>query len=192
MHASQREQWHKEQIVSMLYNNAVGAIIGSVFNIALVAFVLSTIYPAYSLLGWFVFGQLLNVTRYYIYRQYTIDKNRFHTHTWLQLHRFLTFLSGMVYGLLAVFFFSSEHPLYQMLVMLLSGGMGAAAVGTHSVDKITYQLFLFPAVIPLVVRVLFESTDVHYVLAAMLCLLMLIILIKIFQIGMFQVQLTWA
>ena len=174
MQISQREKWHNEQIVAMLYKNVVGAIIGSVFNISIVSFVLVAIYPTIGLLAWFISGQIVNLIRFYTYRLYITDIKRYPTYTWLKAHRVLTFFSGCVYGLLAVFFFSSEHPLYQILVILLSGGMGAAAVGTHSVDRLTFQLFLFSAVIPLILRCLYEGTEVHTVLAAMLCVLILI------------------
>jgi len=168
--------WHKEQVVKMLYSNAVGAIIGSVFNILLVSMVLATIYPILGLLIWFILGQVLNIIRFYFYRSFLANNTRFQTDTWLKIHRALTFLSGCIYGTLAVFFFSSEYPLYQMLVMLLSGGMGAAAVGTHAVDSLTFKAFLFSAVIPLIVRLLFEDTEVHYILSAMLCLLLLVMI----------------
>jgi len=176
LHVSSREQWHKEQVVTMLYSNAVGAIIGSVSNITLVSVVLATIYPTLGLLSWFILGQALNIVRFYFYRLFLSNNTHFQTNIWLQIHRVLTFLSGCLYGALAMFFFSSEHPLYQMLVMLLSGGMGAAAVGTHSVDSTTFKLFLFSAVTPLIIRLLFEDTEVHYVLSAMLCLLLLVML----------------
>ena len=61
-----------------------------------------------------------------------------------------------------------------MLVILLAGGMGAAAVGTHSIDKTTYKLFLLPAVAPLIIRCFMEQTDVHVTIALMLCFLVLI------------------
>jgi len=171
---TQREKWHKEQIVAMLYKNVTGAIVGSISNIAIVSFVLAPIYPTIGLLSWFLVGQTLNLVRFYIHHLYVNNAERFETQTWLQLHRTLTLLSGSIYGTLALFFFSSEHPLYQILVIMLAGGMGAAAVGTHSVDRPTFQLFLYSAVVPLILRSLLEDTQVHSTLAAMLCLLILV------------------
>ncbi len=176
MHSFQREQWHKEQIVSVLYNNAIGAIVGSVANIIVVSCVLVSIYPTAGLLTWLLAGLSLNAIRGYTHHLYVKDITRFDVHTWLQLHRVLTSLSGCIYGLLSVLFFSSEQPLYQMLVILLPAGMGAAAVGTHSIDRITFQVFLLSAIVPLALRCLFEATPVHSVIAAMLGILVLIML----------------
>lgn len=174
--SSQAEQWYQEQVVAVLYGNVKGAILGSTINIALVTFVLWPIYPTLSLITWFVLGQLLNIIRLTVFLRYDKSPSDYPIKTWLNIHRVLTCISGSMYGLLAFFFFSSEHPLHQILVILLSGGMGAAAVGTHSVDRITYQSFLFTAVVPLIVRSYLEGTEVHMVVAAMLCLLMLIML----------------
>lgn len=173
---NQAKKWYDEQVVAVLYSNLKGSILGSSINIALVSFVLWSIFPTIGLFAWFLFGQLLNLLRFYLYRRYHRDPFAYPSSMWLYMHRTLTAISGAMYGILAFFFFSSEHPLHQILVILLAGGMGAAAVGMHSVDKLTYQLFLFLAVVPLTIRSFMEGTEVHMVVAAMLCLLMLIML----------------
>ena len=173
---NQADKWYQEQVVAVLYSNIKGAILGSTINIALVTFVLWSIFPTAGLIAWFLFGQFLNLIRLFVFFRYDKDVAALSIKTWLNIHRVLTCMSGAMYGLLAFFFFSSEHPLHQILVILLSGGMGAAAVGTHSVDKITFQGFLFSAVIPLIYRSYLEDTEVHMVVSAMLCLLLLIML----------------
>lgn len=174
--SQQTKQWYQEQVVTILYGNAKGAIIGSSFNIAIVTYVLWSIFPGQGLLAWFIFGQILNAFRFYIRHRYDSEPKKYSSKTWLNLHRVLTCMSGSLYGILAFFFFSSENPLHQIMVILLAGGMGAAAVGTHAVDKITYQTFLLPAVVPLIVRSYLEGTEVHMMLSVMLCLLILIML----------------
>ena len=170
------EQWRAQQVVAILYKNARGAMVGSMANIAIVSYVLADIYPTVGLLIWFVFGEGLNLIRWYVHHLYIRVPDSRSTQSWLFLHRAFTFVSGSLYGISAIFFFSSEYPLYQALVIFLVGGMGAAAVGTHSADLVTYRLFLFSAVIPLVIRSLQEGTEVHTTLATMLCLLMIIML----------------
>jgi len=169
-------EWQKLQIVRVLYKNALGAIIGSAFIIAIATYVLSKIYPTIGLLIWFTLGQILNLTRYYAQHLFTVKPERFTPQVWLQLHRGLTFLSGCMYGVLAVYFFSTEHPLYQLLVILLTCGMGVAGSGTHSADAITYRLFLFASVLPMMARSLWEATEVHYGLTAMMVLLLAVMI----------------
>lgn len=176
MHSSQRKRWRHEQIVSILYSNAMGAVVGSVVNIVIVGLVIANIYPVVAVLSWVGVGLIVNAVRVYIHHLYIKDINTFSMFGWLHIHRVLTTLSGCLYGVLAVFFFSSAQPLYQLLVILLPAGMAAAAVGTHSIDRLTLQLFLFSSVAPLVLRCLYEGTAVHSVIAAMLCLLMLVML----------------
>jgi len=169
-----QDNWQESQVVNVLYKNALGAVLGSACNIAIVTFVLSKIYPTTGLLSWFVLGQLLNLIRYYVHHIFIVDRSRLNDRTWLHFHRSLTFLSGSLYGTLAIFFFSSEHPLYQMLVILLTCGMGVAGAGTHSADTITYRLFLCASVFPMIARSLWEGTEVHYGLTAMMTLLILV------------------
>ena len=168
--------WQELQVVRVLYKNALGAIIGSAFIIAIATYVLSKIYPTIGLLTWFVLGQVLNLTRYYTQHLFSVNPKRFPPLIWLKLHRGLTFLSGGMYGVLAVYFFSTEHPLYQLLVILLTCGMGVAGSGTHSADAITYRLFLFASVLPMMARSLWEATEVHYGLTAMMVLLLIVMI----------------
>lgn len=169
-------QDYTAQITQVLYKSAGGAIIGSVVNIALVAFVLSEVYPTISLLTWFCSGQILNLIRWFTLVQYNNSPQKYSAYTWLQLHRVLTFLSGALYGILAIFFLSSEIPIYQILVILLVGGMGAAAVGTHGVDNITFRSFLLAAILPLIGRCIYEDNHVYTTVALMLCLLIVIMI----------------
>ncbi len=171
-----KQQWRQEQVVALLYGNAKGAIFGSVTNIAIVAFVLSNIYPNKELLTWFLVAQGLNAYRWWVLRNYTTKPEQYPTSSWLWQHRILTFASGCIYGLLAIFFFSPENPLYQMMIILLVAGMGAAAVGTHGMDMTTFRLFLYACIIPLQVRTLCEMTEAHITLAIMLMLLIAIML----------------
>jgi len=170
----EKQAWQENQIVSVLYNNASGAIVGNLINVSIVTLILYKIYPNNALLAWFGFGLILNIVRWYGQRQYLKNKQRLHAERWLQLHRFSTLLSGLHFGVLAVFFFSSEDPLYQALVIFVVGGSGAAAVGTHGVDLTTYRMFLLPGVIPLIARSLQEGTEVHNALSIMLTLLVVV------------------
>lgn len=170
------EQWREEKIVSILYNNGNGAIAGSVINIAIISSVLMNIYPTVKILTWFIAGTVLNFVRYFVHKSYFKDSSRITTRSWLLCSRSFTALSGLLYGLLPVFFFNSDNHLYQMLVILLPAGMAAAAVGTHAIDLLTYRLFLVLAITPLVIRLFLEETEAHLITAAMLCLLMLIML----------------
>jgi cation transporter-like permease len=55
-----KRDWELEQTVSVLFSNALGAIIGNLFNISLVGFLLLDVYSDSWLPVWFSIGLLLN------------------------------------------------------------------------------------------------------------------------------------
>ena len=70
---NQAEKWYQEQVVAVLYSNIKGAILGSTINIALVTFVLWSIFPTAGLIAWFLFGQFLNLIRLFVFFRYDKD-----------------------------------------------------------------------------------------------------------------------
>ncbi|MDX1451126.1 MAG: diguanylate cyclase [Oleiphilaceae bacterium] len=171
-----KEQWREEQIVAILYGNARGAMSGSMISIVLVSYVLSSHFTGWTIWMWCAVGLALNCTRWMLHRTYLHRPESHSTRAWLNWHRIFTFLSGSLYGSMAVLFFTSEEPLYQLMVIFLVGGMGAAAVGTHGVDLVTYRLFLYAGIIPMILRALAEQTQVHNALALLLLLMTAIML----------------
>ena len=169
-----KKDWERDQITSVLFGNALGAIIGNLFNITLVGFLLLEIYPESWLPAWFGFGLTLNGFRLWIYLLHKRRPNHFKSSRWLQIYRTTTFLSGLHFGVLALFFFSSDTPLHQTLVACFICGSVAAAVGTHGVDVKTYRLFLYPSAVPLLLRAAAEGTEVHSALAVMVMFLMFV------------------
>jgi hypothetical protein len=133
-------------------NNGSGAMFGSVINITIISFVLVSVYPTSKILTWFLVGISLNIVRYFFHKIYFQNISCFSIHTWLLISRTFTSLSGLVYGLLPIFFFYANNHLYQILVILLQTGMAAATVGKHATDLLAYCLFVFLAITPLVTR----------------------------------------
>lgn len=171
-----RKRWEMEQVISVLLGNALGAITGNLLNITLIGFLLLDIYAGGWLATWFVFGLSLNVFRLALYLLYKRRPDKYKSRTWLQIYRLTTFISGLHFGLLALFFFSSSEPLYQTLVACFICGSVAAAVGTHGVDSTTYRLFLFPSAVPLLFRAASEGTDIHTALAVMVLFLIFVMM----------------
>ena len=152
---SDRDHSRESQIVHMLYENSRGAFLGSLFNIMLVSFMLYKIAPSHALQTWAITGVVLNLVRWQNYRNYKRDPERFSLVTWRNLQRGLTLLSGTLYGALVIFFFNPQQAEYQALIIFLVGGMGAAAVGTYAVDLVTYRLFVYSSVTPLILKSLY-------------------------------------
>jgi len=168
---SSQSKHYQNAITQMLYQNAGGATSGSTINAILITYVLWPEFPAAQLLVWFIAGMLVNGVRWFVVHQFRRESNEERTSYWLTIYRILALLSGTVYGILAWFFFYPEQIVYQVLVILLVGGMGAAAVGTHGVDKVTYRAFMLSAMIPLIARCFGEGNDAYITMGIMLCLL---------------------
>ena len=170
-----KQHWEDSQVVSILFRSGYGAILGNLLNISVVAYVLSDIYPGIGIKVWLVSGILLNLIRWCVLQVFIRKSERLGSAKWLNVYRTLALISGIHFGTLAVFFLNSNEPLYQALVIFMVGGSAAAAVGTHGADLITFRLFIFPSMVPLILRSLAEQTEVHNALAFMLCLLVLVL-----------------
>lgn len=168
------ERNKETQIAGILYANARDGYIGSMFNVILVGFVLYRISPTLGLAIWITAGVILNILRLLQSKVYFRNPNARAPSDWINIQRVLTFLAGLLYGALAFFLFEPENPEYQSLVVFLVGGMGAAAVGTYAIDLITYRLFLFSALFPLIIRAFYEQTEVYITLGIMLITLVLV------------------
>lgn len=167
-------RWERDQITSVLYGNALGAVIGNLVNISLVGYLLLKIYPDSWLPLWFASGLAINCFRFVLYIVRKRNPGALSIYQWLLIYRVTTLASGLHFGLLALFFFSSEVPIYQTLVACFIAGSVAAAVATHGVDVVTYRLFLFPAATPLLVRVALEGSETYTALAVMIFFLMVV------------------
>lgn len=176
------------RIVAMLYANAREAVIGSLVNTVIVALVLMKAFSPEALFVWLFSAFLITVSRLVVHQHYMTNPSCCSARAWLNVHRLLTCFSGCMYGLLAIYFFSSGEPAYQALVIFLVGGMAAAAVGTHGVDITTYGLFLITSVFPLIVRVLYEDAQIYTALALMLGMLMVVMMRAARQTGRIMLE----
>ncbi len=167
--------WRFRQMVTVLYGNSYTALSGSVIGMGVTAFVLADVFPAWQLWIWFGVALLLSLARLLVYRRYTSNPEACSPQAWLGWHRGLTFVSGCLYGALGVLFFG-DNPLYQAVVIFVICGMASGAVGTYAVDLLTYKLFLFPAVIPLMGRILQEGERPHLALGILIGVLTLVLM----------------
>ena len=169
-----KEEWSEQQVVAALFKNALGAIVGNLINIFLAFYLLIQVFPLQPLLSWFIFGQCLNFFRVALLKGYSSNAARLSSKQWLRAHHVLTAVSGIHFGILATLFFHPDLPMYQAFIIMLVGGSGAAAVGTHGIDLTSYRLFLFLSTIPLIVRLMYDGTEVHHAVGIMLTLLIVV------------------
>lgn len=95
-------------------------------------------------------------------------------HGWHINFTFFALASGVLWGAAAVIFFPPDM-LYQALMICIMLGLVAGAVTMNPVHPPSSYAYLFGVMLPLVVRVVSQGETVHYILAMMLVLFMVVV-----------------
>ena len=104
--------------------------------------------------------------------------NRAAIRVWKLRYNVGVFLSGCLWGSLALTL-SPSHPVtHQVFTLFLLAGLSAGAVGSYSSFTFSAYLFLGPAIVPLVVRFL-SFGDPHYSGMAAMAALYLVLMVRI-------------
>jgi signal transduction histidine kinase len=104
--------------------------------------------------------------------------NREAIQVWKLRYNVGVFLSGCLWGSLALTL-SPSHPItHQVLTLFLLAGLSAGAVGSYSSFTFSAYLFLGPAIVPLIVRFLSFGVS-HYSAMAAMAALYLLLMVRI-------------
>lgn len=95
---------------------------------------------------------------------------------WRTLLRLAVLVIGITWGMLPVFLFPNDLP-HQLFLPFVASGMTAAAIAALAADRVSAQLFLFPMLIPLIMRLFVEGGEIPLAMAAMIVLYLLYLLI---------------
>ncbi len=96
---------------------------------------------------------------------------------WLKRYAVGVALVGAVWGAGAVTFYVPGDPGLQVFLVFAIGGMAAGALNTHAHYLPAYLAFLLPAVVPLVVRLVFDFDRVHAAMGGMLALFVVMMVV---------------
>ncbi|MDH5436222.1 MAG: PAS domain S-box protein [Gammaproteobacteria bacterium] len=115
----------------------------------------------------------LRVVTTFVYKKTTPSLND--DQRWLGLAQTGILLSGIIWGSTAIFLFPENDIVHQTFIAFVIAGMGAAAVTTLSVRLEVAMMFIIPAVLPLIIRLLMEDTSISYLMAFMVTFYLIVI-----------------
>ncbi len=102
------------------------------------------------LLSWLGMILMLSLARAVLLHQFKQVKYKdFSTGSWLRRHIILTFTSGMVWGLLSLFYDSSWPIPHQVLLFVVVAGVGSGSIMAYSAVLEVFVVFLIPLLLPL-------------------------------------------
>lgn len=162
---------HLESQVDQLYNNAHLGFIATVVNsLILVGVLRGQVDPTLRWL-WFVAVGVVTLTRLASVRAYRHARSQasFDAERWAGVFSLGLGVSGIIWGMSAVFLFPTSVA-HQSFLAFVLGGMVAGAAATFSLRMESYLAFAVPALLPLVLRFSAVGDELHLAMGAMIFL----------------------
>jgi len=167
-------RWNAEHTLDFLYGNSPPSAIGSLAVVLILAYALSSQVAMQTLLPWSVSGIVIGIFRLILWWGYQKRKESHQLKFWLNSYRIMTFASGMLNGLAMWLFFEGIPAEYQLLIFFSIVGLTAAASGTHSVDLVTFQLFMYPSCILSILKLVSYGKPTYSALSLMFVFFVLV------------------
>ena len=102
------------------------------------------------LLTWLGMVLLVSLARLGLLRRFNAVKNKsFEPSYWLRRHVLLTFLSGLVWGLMSLLYDPAWPIAHQVVLFVVIAGIGAGSIMAYSAVLEVFVVFLIPLLLPL-------------------------------------------
>ncbi len=169
----------KEQL-RLLHKGLPTSFIANIFLASLLLFVQWPVIDHGVLYLWYfmlLFVLLLRIGLYFFNkrRQPTTDDE---TATALLGFRVTVFMTGLAWGATGIWLFPQNNLPHQFFVAFVLAGLSAGAITSLAMDKLSALLLVVPAILPITLHFLIETTRVGYAMAAMVCFFMLYVLMS--------------
>jgi PAS domain S-box-containing protein len=164
------DQVHKQ------YENTVLGTAATLINGSILVFILRAHVQRTPLLIWLACAGIVSTCRLVLHWSYrkslTPCSNPEKWNAW-----FITtiFLSGLLWGSVAVFLFPSDSVGHQAFIAFVTGGMVAGAVGAFTAVIAAFFVFSIPVLLPIGVRFFLLGTEMHLAMGGMIFLFLLLI-----------------
>jgi len=157
-------------IVGQLYALSRPAYWGTLLNAGIISFVLWDAVMAGHLLVWLVLVGAVTLGRFLLYRAYLARRPPpGEAEVWRDRFVLGAGAMGCLWGLLGSWLFPVDDVLRQFLVVFLVGGMVASALGVLSPVRRAFLVFSVAAMAPMIVAVFWQQTQLHLVMALLMC-----------------------
>ena len=161
--------------VQKQYEHTIFGTAATLVNSLILAFILRTHVDSLSLLIWLAAVGLVSASRLVLYGCYHKSGTRYlKPKKWNAWFLTTLFLSGIVWGAVAIFLFPSGSIAHQAFIAFVTGGMVAGAVGAFTAVITAFFVFSVPALLPIGIRFFLMGSEVHLAMGAMVFLFLLI------------------
>jgi diguanylate cyclase (GGDEF)-like protein/PAS domain S-box-containing protein len=156
--------------VTLSYQTSFIPVIGSLFTIGLLAIALVGQIEILSIVIWL--GMLASIYMFrfaliFKYQSYINNRKLIDTVFWKRLYFLTNFASGLIWSLGAIWVMP-ENPIYQIIIVLVIGGLCAAATATHSALRFSAISFILPALLPLCLFYALKETEYELIIAGLI------------------------
>lgn len=164
--------------VQKQYEHTVLGTAATLVNGIILAFILRNHVPPVNLWAWLAFAGLVSTGRLVLYWFYRKARTQYlKAEIWNAWFLATLFLSGILWGSVAIFLYPSGSIARQAFIAFVTGGMVAGAVGAFTAVIAAFFIFSVPALLPIGVRFLLTGSEVHMAMGAMVFLFLLIIIL---------------
>jgi diguanylate cyclase (GGDEF)-like protein len=170
------QRWIGLEKLRLMFANLPVALTLSVLVSFFLVAVLRNVQSAAYLVVWFLVSALISLTRYLQSRRFRLLREQeVDVRQWRLRLEIGTALSGVWWGCGTIVLFPADLP-HQVYVAFILAGIGAAAMTSLAAMRRTYFLFLLPGILPLMVRLAWEATEVHVSMAMLVgCFLIVVV-----------------
>ena len=163
------------QLLEQLFKQAPVGIVATLVNACILVFILWNQISHNVLIAWLGATAAVAVLRGSLVSGYRKAKfQRLRREWWGNLHIAGFGLSGILWGSTGILLFPQASTAHQAFIAFTLGGMVAGAVGTCSSVLTAFVAFSFPAVLPLLLRLLLVGDELHTAMGAMTLLFIIL------------------
>jgi len=155
----------KAEQVRVLYASIPAISISGTFLAVMLAYVLQGIIDSAVIVGWLAFILLVAVIRGSLFVWHRrAPSDGANSGIGLQLYRLSVLFSGVGWGLAGWLLFPANDVIHQTLLSFMLAGLSAGATTAYSFDMPCMIAFLLPSLVPFVLRMFIEGSDISAIM----------------------------
>jgi diguanylate cyclase (GGDEF)-like protein len=161
-------RWMEIERLRLVHANLPVTLVVSVASAAILALTLRGVVSQLQLVLWFCVGAAVSFLRYVHYRQLKrLADDALDIGHWRRRVEVGAALSGAFWGFAGGVLFPPDDLPHQLFIGFVLAGLSAGAMTSYSAIRRCYFLFVLPAILPIVVRMLFEDGDIQRSMAVL-------------------------
>jgi signal transduction histidine kinase len=171
-------------LVNLIYRQSKIGILATVVNASILVFILWEQITHWILTLWYIIILLVSLIRYILNKRFLgqADPSQ-DIRRWGQLLKVGLAISGLLWGATGIFLFPVHSIAHQVFIAFVIAGMVAGAVGVFSPIMPIFLAFSIPALVPITIRCILISDQMHMAMGAMITLFAILTFMTAQRIG---------